>query len=139
MEEVAPNTNAIAGPLLGARLIAVAGGLRNLAKMPASTIQVLGAEKALFRALRTGTRPPKHGLIFQHSLLHEAKPWQRGKVARGLAGKISIATRVDAFGGKFKGDELKRDLDRRIKEIQEKYRKPPSRKPRRRKKRGRRG
>lgn len=139
MDEVAPNVTAIAGPLLGARLIALAGGLRNLAKMPASTVQVLGAEKALFRALRTGTRPPKHGLIFQHSLIHEAKPWQRGKVARGLAGKISIAARVDAFGGKYKGDKLKADLERRIEEIQEKYGKPPSKKPHRRMRRGRRG
>ena len=139
MKEVAPNINAIAGPLLGARLIALAGGLRNLAKMPASTVQVLGAEKALFRALRTGTRPPKHGLIFQHSFIHEAKPWQRGKVARGLAGKISIAARVDAFGGKYKGDELRAVLERRIEEIQEKYGKPPPKKPHRRTKRGRRG
>ncbi len=138
MEEVAPNINAIAGPLLGARLIALAGGLRNLAKMPASTVQILGAEKALFRALRTGTRPPKHGLIFQHNLIHEAKPWQRGKVARGLAGKISIAARVDAFGGKYKGDELKANLEGRIEEIQEKYGEPPQKKPHRRTKRGRR-
>jgi nucleolar protein 56 len=139
MEEIAPNISAITGPLLGARLIALAGGLKNLAKMPASTVQVLGAEKALFRALRTGTRPPKHGIIFQHSLIHEAKPWQRGKVARGLAGKISIAARVDAFGGKYKGDELKADLERRIEEIQEKYGEPPPKKLHRRTRRGRRG
>lgn len=139
MGEVAPNVSTIAGPLLGARLIALAGGLKNLAKMPSSTVQVLGAEKALFRALRTGTRPPKHGLIFQHGFIHEAKPWQRGKVARGLAGKISIGARVDAFGGKYRGDELKADLERRIEEIQEKYGKPPSKKPRRRTRRGRRG
>ncbi|UCC33942.1 MAG: C/D box methylation guide ribonucleoprotein complex aNOP56 subunit, partial [Candidatus Bathyarchaeota archaeon] len=139
MEEVAPNISAIAGSLIGARLIALAGGLRSLAMMPASTIQVLGAEKALFRALRTGTRPPKHGLIFQHNLIHEAKPWQRGKVARGLAGKISIAARVDTFSGNYKGDELKADLERRLQEIKEKYGKPPPRKPHRRTKRGRRG
>jgi len=139
MKEVAPNISAIAGPLLGARLIALAGGLRSLAKMPASTVQVLGAEKALFRALRSGTRPPKHGIIFQHNLIQEAKPWQRGKVARGLAGKISIAARVDAFSGKYRGDELKADLDGRMEEIHEKYAEPPSKKPRRRKKRGRRG
>jgi len=139
MREVAPNISAIAGPLLGARLIALAGGLRSLAKMPASTVQVLGAEKALFRALRSGTRPPKHGIIFQHSLIQEAKPWQRGKVARGLAGKISIAARVDAFSSKYRGDELKADLDGRMEEIHEKYAEPPSKKSRRRKKRGRRG
>ncbi len=139
MEEVAPNIHTIAGPTLGARLIALAGGLRKLAKMPSSTVQVLGAEKALFRALRTGTRPPKHGIIFQHSLIQEAKPWQRGKVARGLAGKIAIASRVDAFGGKYRGDELKANLEGRIEEIHEKYEEPPTKKRHRRTKRGRRG
>jgi len=138
MGEVAPNLRILAGSLLGARLIALAGGLNNLAKMPASTIQVLGAEKALFRALRSGTRPPKHGIIFQHTFLHEAKRWQRGKVARALAGKLAIAARTDAFSGKYAGDKLKASLEKRIKEIQKKYEEPPpSKKPSRRKKRGR--
>jgi nucleolar protein 56 len=144
MDEVAPNTRALAGSLLGARLIALAGGLNNLAKLPASTVQVLGAEKALFRSLRTGARPPKHGIIFQHSLIHEAKRWQRGKVARALAGKLAIAARIDAFSGKYVGDELKADLEKRIGEIEEKYEEPPPKKPQvrkrpRRRKRGRRG
>ncbi len=125
MEEVAPNTRAIAGSLLGARLIAIAGSLRNLAMRPASTIQVLGAEKALFRSLKTGARPPKHGLIFQHALLHDAKRWQRGKIARAIAGKLAIAARADAFGGNYVGDRLKADLDRRIEEIRQKYKEPP--------------
>ena len=125
MEEVAPNTRAIAGALLGARLIAIAGSLQNLAMRPASTIQVLGAEKALFRSLKTGARPPKHGLIFQHALLHDAKRWQRGKIARVLAGKLAIAARADAFGGKYVGDSLKADVDRRVAEIREKYKEPP--------------
>jgi nucleolar protein 56 len=125
MEEVAPNTRAIAGALLGARLIAIAGSLQNLAMRPASTIQVLGAEKALFRSLKTGARPPKHGLIFQHALLHDAKRWQRGKIARVLAGKLAIAVRVDAFGGKYIGDSLKADIDKRLAEIREKYNEPP--------------
>jgi nucleolar protein 56 len=125
MEEVAPNIRALVGSLLGARLIAIAGSLRNLAMRPASTIQVLGAEKALFRSLKTGARPPKHGLIFQAALLHDAKRWQRGKIARALAGKLSIAARADAFGGRFIGDRLKTDLDRRIEEIKEKYKEPP--------------
>jgi nucleolar protein 56 len=125
MGEVAPNTRAIVGALLGARLIAIAGSLRNLAMRPASTIQVLGAEKALFRSLKTGARPPKHGLIFQAALLHDAKKWQRGKIARALAGKLSIATRADAFGGNFIGDRLNADLERRIAEIKEKYKEPP--------------
>lgn len=125
MEEVARNMKVMVGSLLGARLIAMAGSLRNLAMRPASTIQVLGAEKALFRSLKTGARPPKHGLIFQAALLHDAKRWQRGKIARALAGKLSIAARADAFGGRYIGDRLKADLDRRIAEIKEKYKEPP--------------
>jgi nucleolar protein 56 len=125
MEQVAPNTMALAGSLLGARLIAVSGGLTNLARRPASTIQVLGAEKALFRSLKTGTRPPKHGMIFQHTLLHDAKRWQRGKIARALAGKLAIAARADAFGHRDISTRLKADLNRRIEEISQKYAEPP--------------
>jgi nucleolar protein 56 len=144
MCDVAPNIRALAGSLLGARLMALAGGLNNMAKMPASTIQVLGAEKALFRALKTGTRSPKHGIIFQHSLIHDAKRWQRGKVARALAGKLAIAARTDAFSGKYAGDKLQVSLEKRIAEIQERYKEPPLKRPRikrphRRKKRGRKG
>jgi nucleolar protein 56 len=130
MDEVAPNVKAIVGSLLGARLIALTGGLANLARMPASTIQVLGAEKALFRSLKTGTRPPKHGIIFQHTLIHEAKRWQRGKMARAIAGKLAIAARTDAYSSKYLGDGLKASLDRRVTEIQEKYAEPPPEKPR---------
>jgi nucleolar protein 56 len=126
MEEMAPNVRTVAGALLGARLIAMAGSLQNLAMRPASTIQVLGAEKALFRSLKTGARPPKHGLIFQHTLLHDAKRWQRGKIARVIAGKLAIAARADAFGqGHYIGDRLKADINKRIEEIREKYKEPP--------------
>jgi nucleolar protein 56 len=146
MEEVAPNTRAIGGSLLGARLVALAGGLVNLAKLPASTIQVLGAEKALFRSLKTKARPPKHGIIFQHPLIHDAKRWHRGKIARALAGKLAIAARVDAFSEKYVGDELKAYLEKRMEEIKERYEEPPPPSPKkstprkllRRKKRGRR-
>ncbi|MCL1970928.1 MAG: C/D box methylation guide ribonucleoprotein complex aNOP56 subunit [Candidatus Bathyarchaeota archaeon] len=130
MEELAPNVRAVAGELLGARLIAMAGGLQNLAMRPASTLQVLGAEKALFRSLKTGARPPKHGLIFQHAILHDAKRWQRGKIARVIAGKLSIAARADAFGGDFIGDRLKAEVNKRVKEIYEKYKDaPPPKEP----------
>jgi nucleolar protein 56 len=125
MEEMAPNVRAVAGALLGARLIAIAGSLQNLAMKPASTIQVLGAEKALFRSLKTGARPPKHGLIFQHTLLHDAKRWQRGKIARVIAGKLAIAARADAFGGRYIGDDLKAGINKRLEEIREKYNEPP--------------
>ena len=127
MEELAPNVRAVAGALLGARLIAMAGSLQNLAMRPASTIQVIGAEKALFRSLKTGARPPKHGLIFQHTLLHDAKRWQRGKIARVIAGKLAIAARADAFGaGHYIGDKLKADINKRVEEIQIKYKEPPA-------------
>jgi len=104
MKEVAPNTTALVGPVLGARLISLAGSLENLARMPASTIQVLGAEKALFRALRTGGRPPKHGIIFQYPDIHRSPKWQRGKIARALATKLAIAARADFFTGRFIAD-----------------------------------
>ncbi len=123
--EVAPNIQALVGSLLAARLIALAGGLIDLAKKPASTIQVLGAEKALFRSLKTGTRPPKHGIIFQDNLIHDAKRWQRGKMSRALAGKLAIAARTDAFSSRYIGDSLKADLEKRAEEIKEKYQRPP--------------
>ncbi|MBS7615395.1 C/D box methylation guide ribonucleoprotein complex aNOP56 subunit [Candidatus Bathyarchaeota archaeon] len=124
MEEVAPNTSFLSGATLGARLIAIAGGLMNLAKMPASTIQVLGAEKALFRSLTTGARPPKHGIIFQHALVHGSNRRLRGKVARIFSGKLAIAVRTDAFSGTYIGDKLKADLEKRVDELQRKYPEP---------------
>jgi len=127
MKQAAPNTTSILGPLLTARLMSIAGGLENLAKMPASTMQVLGAEKALFRSLKTGARPPKHGVIFQYASIHQSPRWQRGKIARALSGKLAIAARVDAFGGDFIGDRLAKDVEKKISEIQEKYKEPPMR------------
>jgi nucleolar protein 56 len=135
VDEVAPNLQALVGSMLTARLISLAGGLTNLAKMPASTIQVLGAEKALFRALKTGTRPPKHGIIFQDALVHEAKKWQRGKLSRALAGKLAIAARTDAFSSRYIGDSLKADLKKRAEEIKRKFQKPPAPRQRKQKKR----
>ncbi|MGC8849424.1 MAG: C/D box methylation guide ribonucleoprotein complex aNOP56 subunit [Candidatus Bathyarchaeia archaeon] len=126
MVESAPNLAAVIGPTIAARLISLAGGIDNLAKMPASTIQVLGAEKALFRALRTGSRPPKHGVIFQYAPLHQSPRWQRGKIARALAAKIAIAARLDAYDGEFRGGELRDDLERRIAEIRSRYKSPPT-------------
>ncbi|HDI74350.1 MAG TPA: C/D box methylation guide ribonucleoprotein complex aNOP56 subunit [Thermoprotei archaeon] len=128
MKEVAPNIRALVGSLLGARLIALAGGLRKLAMLPASTIQVLGAEKALFRALRTGGKPPKHGVIFQYPDIFRSPRWQRGKIARALAAKLAIAARIDAFTGEYKADMLKEELRKRIEEIKTLYARPPPRK-----------
>lgn len=126
MKEVAPNITELVGPTLGARLLSLAGSLEDLAKMPASTIQVLGAEKALFRALRTGGRPPKHGILFQHPEIHVAPKWQRGKIARAIATKLAIAAKADHFTGRFIADKLKKDLQERIVEIKELYAKPPA-------------
>jgi len=130
MKEVAPNITALVGPLLGARLLSLAGGLDELARLPASTIQVLGAEKALFRALRTGGKPPKHGVIFQYPDIHRSPRWQRGKIARALAAKLAIAAKVDAFTGRYIGDVLVQQLRKRIEEIKKLYAKPPVRKKR---------
>jgi nucleolar protein 56 len=117
VKEISPNLYALVGPTLAAKLIAQAGGLEALSKMPSSTIQVLGAEKALFRALRTGARPPKHGLIFQYPIIRQSPKKLRGRISRVLAAKLSIAARIDAFTGKDVSGKLKEDLDRRIEEI----------------------
>ena len=106
VEESAPNVAHIAGPVLGGKLIDKAGGLRRLAMMSASTIQVLGAEKAMFRALKTNARPPKHGLLFQHPYVHNAPRRRRGSRARSLAAKIAIAARADEFSGNFIAEQL---------------------------------
>lgn len=124
LKQVAPNMTTVVGAALSARLISIAGSLDNLAKMPASTLQVLGAEKALFRSLKTGAKPPKHGVIFQHTAIHQAPRWQRGKIARALSGKLTIAARIDAFGGEFRGEKLREDVNRKVDEIKERYKTP---------------
>jgi len=128
MSEITPNLTGLIGPLLGSRLIHLAGGLKELAFLPSTVIQVLGAEKALFRFLKTGTKPPKHGVIFQHAYVHNAPKWQRGKISRVLSGKIAIAARIDAFTGDIRYEELQKDMEERIKEIRKKYPSPPPKK-----------
>ena len=110
MESIAPNLRLLVGPSLGAKLISHAGGLKRLAMYPSSTVQIMGAEKALFRHLKSGDRPPKYGLIYQHPQVRGAKWWNRGKVARMLAGMISHAARRDIFTKTFNenvADEFK--------------------------------
>ncbi len=114
MEQVAPNVAAVAGPLLGARLLALTGGLGRMARMPSSAVQLLGAETALFRHLKSGAKPPKHGAIYQHPLVHQTQPRQRGKAARALASKVTIAARIDHFAGDFAGDELRQQVQDRV-------------------------
>ena len=98
MAAIAPNLTVMVGELVGARLVAHAGSLINLAKQPASTIQILGAEKALFRALKTKHDTPKYGLIYHASLIGQAAPKNKGKISRILAAKTALAIRVDALG-----------------------------------------
>jgi nucleolar protein 58 len=97
MNAIAPNLTVLTGELVGARLIAHAGSLLNLAKQPASTVQILGAEKALFRALKTKHDTPKYGLIYHASLIGQAAPAHKGKISRVLAAKAALAIRVDAL------------------------------------------
>ncbi|EHA8592543.1 putative nucleolar protein 5-2 [Cocos nucifera] len=98
MNTIAPNLTALVGELVGARLIAHGGSLLNLAKQPGSTVQILGAEKALFRALKTKRATPKYGLIFHASLIGQAAPKLKGKISRSLAAKTALAIRYDALG-----------------------------------------
>ncbi|XP_052193218.1 probable nucleolar protein 5-1 [Diospyros lotus] len=98
MNTIAPNLTALVGELVGARLIARGGSLLNLAKQPGSTVQILGAEKALFRALKTKHATPKYGLIFHASLIGQAAPKHKGKISRSLAAKTALAIRCDALG-----------------------------------------
>lgn len=118
-QEVCPNIKYVANAAIAAKLIAHTGSLRKLALLPASTVQVLGAEKALFKHLRSKGRigSPKHGIIFQYPAIGTAPKHQRGKIARALATKIAIASKADAFSHNFIAEELKRNLDKRIEEI----------------------
>ncbi|BFI73377.1 box C/D RNA-guided RNA methyltransferase subunit Nop5 [Nanoarchaeota archaeon] len=120
MREVAPNLSEIATPTIGARLIALAGGLKELSLLPSSTIQVLGAEKALFLHLTKGIKPPKHGVIFNHPYLQRLSAKNRGAMARTLASKIAIAARVDATDKKIVYDRLKKELEERFNELSKK-------------------
>ena len=97
MSLVAPNLATLIGDTVGARLISHAGSLTNLAKYPASTVQILGAEKALFRALKTKGNTPKYGLIFHSSFIARAGAKNKGRISRYLANKCSIASRIDCF------------------------------------------
>jgi nucleolar protein 56 len=96
---VAPNLAEMAGPVLAARLLSLAGGLESLAKQPSGTIQVLGAEDALFAHLRGRGSSPKHGVIFTHEHVRGTHPENRGSAARALAGKLAIAARIDHYSG----------------------------------------
>jgi nucleolar protein 56 len=128
VEKVTPNMRTIVGSLVTAKLIAKAGSLKKLAFMPASRIQLLGAEKALYRFLKTGEKRPKHGLIFQWNQIRSAKPYHRGKIARMVSGKIGLASKLDFFEGDYMGDKLAEEIEEKIEEIEKKYPRPPMKK-----------
>ncbi|MFH1285841.1 MAG: hypothetical protein ABIH99_04625 [Candidatus Micrarchaeota archaeon] len=113
-KELAPNISHLVEPALAARLVTVAGSLKRLAQLPASTVQVLGAEKALFKHLRQNSKPPKHGVIFQHPYISNAPKKQRGKIARALATNISIAAKADYYSKNFIAPKLKERFEKRV-------------------------
>lgn len=113
--EIAPNICELVGPMITARLLSHAGSLKKLALLPSSSIQLLGAEKALFRFKKQGGKPPKHGIIFQHPLISKVPYNQRGKNARLISAKISIAAKADMFTKRFIAPMLKAQLSEQIK------------------------
>ncbi len=129
MREVAPNVSEIAGPIIGARLIMKAGSLKRLAILPAGTVQLLGAEKAMFRHLKQGSRPPKHGLLFAHPLVHNAPNWQRGAIARALASKLCLAARADQYSHNNIAPILMEQLEKRVLEIKNQHPVAPRKAP----------
>ncbi|ROL47417.1 Nucleolar protein 56 [Anabarilius grahami] len=117
MGQVAPNLAALIGDVVGARLISHAGSLTNLAKYPASTVQILGAEKALFRALKTRGNTPKYGLIFHSTFIGRAAAKNKGRISRYLANKCTIASRIDCFSEVptcVFGDKLRDQVEERL-------------------------
>ncbi|CAN6483265.1 unnamed protein product [Victoria cruziana] len=117
MQDIAPNLASLIGEMVGARLISHAGSLTNLAKCPASTLQILGAEKALFRALKTRGNTPKYGLIFHSSFIGRASARNKGRLARYLANKCSIASRIDCFSeanSNIFGEKLREQVEERL-------------------------
>lgn len=124
MGSLAPNLTDIAGGLLGARLISIAGSLQKLASFPSSTVQVIGAHRALFKHLRSNTPSPKHGIIFNNIIIKNAPWWQRGKLARAFAAKISLAARTDFYSGK-KDPSIKEQLEKKLTAIRNANPSPP--------------
>ncbi len=115
LKEHAPNLLELLGTTIAAKLIEHAGNLKRLAILPSSTVQLLGAEKALFRHLTRGARPPKYGIIINHPFITNADKKNKGKAARALADKISMCARLDYFKGEFKAPEYRKSLEAKFK------------------------
>ncbi len=120
MPGIAPNLTNIAGHILGARLLSFAGSLERLASLPSSTVQVIGASNALFKHLKGKAPSPKHGVIFRHPLVNNAPKNFRGKIARALASKISLAARCDCYSGELK-ESLVHELEMKVKAIKKRH------------------
>ncbi len=116
-----PSLSAIAGPLIAARLCVAAHGRMRLARLPAGTVQILGAEKAFFSHLKQGTKPPKHGLIYAHVLISRSPKPIRGRVSRMLAARMSLAARIDAFEGTPWGNEELRNIEQRVEDMRQHF------------------
>jgi nucleolar protein 56 len=122
--DICPNMSKVAGADVAAKLVSHVGSLKRLCKLPSSTIQVLGAEKALFKHLKNRKiQPPKHGIIFQHPKIAGSPKAVRGKIARALANKISLASKADAITKRDISDELLEGFEKRFKDIIEQYKK----------------
>lgn len=117
-EKLAPNLSAVLGKTLAGRVISEAGSLEKVAKMPSSTVQVLGAEKALFRHMRGEGSAPKHGVLFMHPKVHSLPEDKRGKMARYISNKAVIAARLDYYDGEYKGDEFREELKEKYEAMQ---------------------
>ena len=122
-----PSVSALVGPLLAARLCVEVHGRARLARLPSGTVQILGAEKAFFHHLKTGAPSPKHGHIFMHPWISRSPRWVRGKIARMLAGKISIAAKIDAFEGTAWTEDDVIKVEQRVEAIREAHKQPPPR------------
>lgn len=128
--ELCPNMSEVGGPDVAAKLVSHVGSLARLAVLPASAVQVLGAEKALFKHLRNKRiPPPKHGIIFQHPKISSSPKSVRGKIARALANKLAMAAKADAFSKRRISPELKKDFEERFSEIMKEYEKAKAKKP----------
>lgn len=114
MKGFCPNLLELAGATIGAKLIELGKGLKHLALLPASTIQLLGAEKALFRHIKTGAKSPKYGVIVNHLIVQRAGKGEKGKAARRLADKLSLCARLDYFKGEFKAPEFRKELEEKF-------------------------
>jgi len=119
VEDEMSNLSAFMEPLLVAKLLAHAGSLETLAKKPASTVQMYGAEKALFRYLKGEGTPPKHGVIYEHRFVNSLPEGKRGNMSRFMANKISIAARLDYYDGDFKGDQLREEITKKYHKLED--------------------